>query len=259
MGEKEEKIFNYPALERCMIVESRFSRRQEIINSIKSTSLFDKIIEAQSLSDGVQKVRTLNFDVCFVGTSISIEKANDFLTQASQNSLAKDCSFVVVANEENQEQANNLNVAHGVLSWPSSRAKFQKGIVKSVVKANQNSPWTNLLEKYELEEAALELEHKKEQIREIITSSAEELRKISSNIQAKKYGLDQAGKIDNGLRSDIAKIIEALISKFNNHNEISNFKETFEKALSNWAENQIKLSPLEAKKLLQQDLLKLKL
>lgn len=258
MDTKEEKTAQYPALEKCMIVESRFLVRQEIVNSIKSSSLFDNVLEAQSLSDGIEKIKTINLDACFVGSSVTPNNAESFLGKAAKASISEDCSFIVVVNEENKEAAKYISNAHGVIDWPCNRENFTKGVIKSVVKANNNSPWKNLLDLSNEEKTAAEvsLEHRKydpKVVALIFASCAEELRKIGTSIRRKEYGLDKAGYPDIRAKKDIDNFVNQLVIKFENPEKAEKLKEFFQRTLSRWVINQIRLSPQEARIILEKD------
>ncbi len=255
MDSKEEKTIEYPALEKCMIVESRFLVRQEIVNSIKASALFEKVLEAQSLADGIEKVKTIKLDACFVGTSISPNAVEVFLDKASATSKSKNCSFIVVVNETNKDAVKQFAKSHGIINWPSNRANFSASIVQSIIKANENSPWKDLLalSKQEEIEALEKRKYDPQVVALIFANCAEDLRKISIAIRRREYGLDKTGLPDLRAKKDINNFVDQLTAKFENEEEAEKLKEFFQRTLSQWVINQIVLSPQEAKAILEHD------
>lgn len=256
----EEKTVQYPALERCMVVEPHFLVRQEIVNSIKSSLLFDSVIEAKSLTDGIKKVNTINLDACFVGYSFTPNNAEAFLDKAIKASISEDCSFIAVVNEENKAKAKEITKAHGIINWTCTRASFTEGIVKSVVKANRNSPWKNLLtfrddveEEIQAEDNLENCNYSPQVVALIFADCVEGLKKITSAIRRKNYGLDNAGLPDVRAQKDIDNFVTVLIARFENEQEAEKLKEFFQRTISQWVINQVKLSPQEAREILEKD------
>ena len=72
---------HYPALERCVLIDARMGSRIEIIKDIKASALFDTIAEGKSLNDARSILTWTDVDACFLGPSVSPEKAIDLIKE----------------------------------------------------------------------------------------------------------------------------------------------------------------------------------
>ena len=137
-----------PSLRSCIIVDSRFSSRQEIRSEISASGMYQEIIEAHSLTHGIELLRASEMDSCFIGPSVSTGKAADFITAGRRVSASQSCAFVVIR-ESDFEPVDALKRAgaHGVLHRPYSKRSFSEEISSSITKANNQNVWGAMVER----------------------------------------------------------------------------------------------------------------
>ncbi len=142
----------FPALARCILVESRFSSRRSIERDLRATQLFENIVEADSLDHGASSIRDSDADACIVGPSVTLERADQFIESLSDRTRSEDCAFLrLVAPERADEECGK---SHVVAAYPRSKAQFADSVVEAVVKANASGAWAALRAKYQMESGA---------------------------------------------------------------------------------------------------------
>lgn len=141
----------FPALESCLIIESRHAFRVELQQKLKSTLLFEVLREPETLEQGLRALRTESFDACIVGASVARSKASPFIEEARGASHSKDCAFVRLRPNDPISLTEPPTNAHLELSWPCTRKTLFETMVHAVIAANAQSPWTVLAKKYEIE------------------------------------------------------------------------------------------------------------
>lgn len=143
-GEVFQPVF--PALETCLMIDPRHSTRQDLRRDLKASNLFENIVEAKSLDDGIRIVAAHRFDAVFLGASLTQEKAVNLLTQIVSCCFSKDCALLIIASRQLSDTELYITAgAHRVISIPCPRSVFAEGVVRGVVSANANSPWTGIV------------------------------------------------------------------------------------------------------------------
>ena len=146
--------FQFPPLEQCAVIDSRFSSRQDIVRDLKATGLFQNIDEAQSVRHGLEMLNSLPVDACIIGPSVSPGKMIDLIERSREIPAADSCAFVAIVPPDSEEEDFLLDCGvHGVLRKPYTKHSLNEKIVRSVVRANANSPWKALLKRYSDEQA----------------------------------------------------------------------------------------------------------
>ena len=140
----------FPALESCLIIDSRHAYRVELHQKLKSTLLFEVLREPETLEQGMRALRTELFDACIVGASVARGKASPFIEEARGASRSKDCAFVRFRNTDPASLSEPPTNAHLELSWPCTRRTLFDSMVHAVIAANASSPWSALAKKYEI-------------------------------------------------------------------------------------------------------------
>lgn len=144
-GQEEFNLPQFPALSACVVLDARFSSRQDIIKDLKASLLFEDIIEAKSLDDAVYLLIHRQPDACFVGPTISPDKAIEFIRDGKKKIHTGDCAFVAII-EENPLMRDNLlaNGAHEVIERPCSKYTFTMGVIAAIIRANAGHPWSKM-------------------------------------------------------------------------------------------------------------------
>lgn len=143
--EVETELPKFSALQRCLVVDSRHSSRIEILKDIKASELFEEVIEGSSLSNALQKIKSISFDACFTGPSISIDRVTQFISQAKDVSLVDDCAFIAVVAEDCKIESDLLLAAHHVIPFPIKNKKFFfEETVKAILMANKGTVWPGM-------------------------------------------------------------------------------------------------------------------
>ncbi|MCB0325572.1 MAG: hypothetical protein KDD69_18450 [Bdellovibrionales bacterium] len=135
----------FPALALCAVVESRYSSRTKILRELAACMLFETVIEAESVEHAKAILRQHPTDICIIGPSVSLPRTKELI--ADGRKLAPDtCAFLMIVDQEGATEELLLEVdAHEILSGAYSKQRFGESIVKAVLAANTNSPWSSIV------------------------------------------------------------------------------------------------------------------
>ena len=140
---QEQELPQYPSLARCILIDARHGSRFELSKDLRSSLLFSQVFEAKSLSGALSTLEFEEMDACFLGPSVTPDKAFDFLKRAKDSVRSKDIAFIAVLNrgeEDNEEKLLGAGV-HGVVKRPCTKLKLFDWVVRAVVAANGNGAW----------------------------------------------------------------------------------------------------------------------
>lgn len=255
----------YPALHRCMLVESRYSMRADVVKALRAAMLFENIVEAASLRDGIEQLATSSFDACIVGTSVTPSKAIDFISRAQQATQGRDCAFIVLAREGDEAIVMPASAApcHTV-QWPCTTKSLFDGIVIAVVKSNGEKSWTGVLQHSppEMQDAQasegieapidpmdalppaspqeLELPQKLHQrsdgeiLSSLLSGGFADLGDIVARVERKELGLDANRRPTAPSAEALQQILTTIIPPHLESKRIRDFRMYFDGALSLW-------------------------
>lgn len=147
MGKKDlTELPHYPALNCCALIDARMASRNELRKDVKASALFENITEGKSLADGMAILEWQEVDACFLGPSLSPEKAAEFIRDAKTRVRSTDCAFIVVINAGDDATGELLRNAgaHGVIIRPCTKMTFTDGVVRAVISANADGVWAGL-------------------------------------------------------------------------------------------------------------------
>lgn len=143
---EEDFLPPFPALHRCLLLDNKQWSRTNVLRELKGTRYFEQIMDCREVAQGMRILSSHEFDACFIGPTLSRDEALAFLEYASRDAYSKDCARICLV-YENCDYIEQLLAggAHGVIELPCGRPVLRLGIVRAVVSANADSPWTGIL------------------------------------------------------------------------------------------------------------------
>lgn len=281
----DAQLPHFPALTKCILIDARYASRMELIKDLKASALFEEVVEAKSLIDGLAMLEMQEVDAIFLGPSVTFEKAAEFIQQGIKRGRSKDCAFVAVISPENQErELYEKSGVHGIIQRPFSRHVFTENVVKAIVKVNAGSPWKGILLNAKVSEPSTPNSNKNEQIgpaqdRLYVTaplSSAPEvvpendilvrvlatttpaLKQIIERIENGELGIDLYGTPDEKATQAIRALVEHICQDHEQGGESAGgggkFREFLEGALQEWFVDVVTVSQRAAAENLRQRL-----
>ena len=122
-------------MNRCLVVESRFSSRKEIVKDLESTALFAEVVPATSAAEGKALLRSDNLDAGVFGPALSMETTFGLLQAARENNRDSHCTLIVIRYEDSPQENELLNSgAHAVVRWPYTPGEFVDGVTGAISK-----------------------------------------------------------------------------------------------------------------------------
>ncbi|HMO17809.1 MAG TPA: hypothetical protein PKA63_07335 [Oligoflexia bacterium] len=147
MPNSKKKSVNIPkfsALQRCLIVDSSFQSRKEIIKDIKATELYEEIIEGNSIAESLDRIKSNYFDACYAGTGISYSGATKFILDAKKDTMSEDCAFIALVKSTRTPDEKIFPEAHSVIILPCTKRYFFEESVKAIISANKGIVWPGI-------------------------------------------------------------------------------------------------------------------
>ena len=139
MADEIQDLPKFSSLANCLLIDASFRSRDQVIKDIKSSNIFENIIEASSIDDGHEKIHIRSFDACLLGPSVSLDLVSSFIKKAKPRSLAKDCAFIAVIKRD--LDPTELTEPHSVARVPCTKQAFFESVVRGVLKANKGTAW----------------------------------------------------------------------------------------------------------------------
>ncbi|MFN8389679.1 MAG: hypothetical protein U0136_05260 [Bdellovibrionota bacterium] len=258
----------HPALNRVMLVESRFGVRADVIRALKASLLFEEIVEAKSLSDGLMKLYSDEFDACIIGASVNRVRAKDFVTRAVQASKGKDCAFIALVSEPDESVvlADTEKFFHAEVQWPCSRRTLKDGIVLAVSNANSESgckgifiPSTLPPQPTAVEETPSSPEQISGRFQHAMSTfmagGLADLSFIVEGVERGDFGLDAERRPPVAIRTIIEDVVEKLFPPELQSRRMRAFKEYFLAALLLWYVDLVSYTPEIARNNLRSSLI----
>jgi hypothetical protein len=244
----EVELPRYPALAKAFLLEARHSVRIELVKDLKASLLFDYVVEATSIGNGLGMIEAQEGDAYFIGPSVTKERVFEFLEKGDKAKLSKDLAFVVIADTllEGPEEFLEKG-AHGVIRRPYSKAVFTEGTIRAVIAANGNGAWATMVKKQggQIFEGVDGVGSGSIIVKPMKTFPYEELAGklvayIKGGVQLSDDELSSIQKCgDNDVKQFNRSIVDAFVGKTPNvpGGNIEAFKTFFEKSLNEWIEN----------------------
>lgn len=239
MSNSEFTIPQFSPLAKCLLVESSFKSRNEIIKSIKSTDIFQDIISPKSLEDGVSAISKETFDACVIGPSIKPETIKIYIDELLKNTFSEDCAIVVLYKEE--ADTENFLRAHSICKFPSSKLLLFEAIVRAILLSNKGSVWPGI----RLSEDG-KVEIKLEDNWTVISSSSSkpyEGLKSDFKIEANQNSIEE---FYQGLQKTPKSKLEKILSSILQIDSSDPFHKFFKSAILEWKDELEFSTPKEA-------------
>lgn len=136
---------NFSPLSRCLLIDASFRSRNEVVKAVKASVLFEEILEASSVVDGLKRLNARAFDACIIGPSLSQLASSDFIRSGKNSELSKHCAFVLLVEDITSVSEELLKeLAHEVVEWPVTKSRFHAGVVRAILRASESSPWPGI-------------------------------------------------------------------------------------------------------------------
>lgn len=246
----EEEIPKFSSLALCLLIDASHRSRLEVIKDIKSSALFEEIVEASSLEDGLKKIENRSFDACLVGPSVSLNSVNSFIKNARQRTYAKDCAMVAVIKRD--LDPSTLVDAHAIAKVPCTKQAFFEAVVRGVLLAGAGMKWPGV--KLGDDGSVMFMEGGEWKVLKSDSNVAPSIIPDNFILTGDE---DSIKKFCDGLQntppSRIEKIIKVLISGSSQNDDP--FVKFFLAAIKEWKDDQSFLSLKEASQNLRQKLL----
>lgn len=239
---------NFPALCCCVLIDARHSSRTELIKYLKASGLFEDVLEARSLSDGLTMLTRYDVDACFFGPSVTVDRCQEFIKKVADGKRSLDCAIVAVVSDPEVPDAVFLDRgAHGVIKKPCTRQRFTEAVIRAVVRANANSPWVSLAKEIfgdtleigtvkVVEKAAEEPLHNAMYAATIATS-AERMKCLAAEIDRGMHPLNSTGSLPKNAEKALRDIMVEILAASAEQPQlpaVEEFHEFFENALKRW-------------------------
>lgn len=283
----EEEVFQptFPALETCLMVDPRHSTRHELRKDLKASNLFENIVEAKSLDDGSRIASAHRFDAVFLGTSLAQEKALGVLNSMVPKSFTPDCAFIVLVPRNTVAPEPYFAAgAHRVIETPCPRTVFAEGVVRGVVAANANSPWTGIVLNADANGQNLFGEESgggksagpppaggsaagaaagapsggelnRATLNSVIAQSAPGLKQLKKQLESGECQVDASGKPDEKTQAVLDGLLSSILQNTDLDQKVPSFRTFFQTAIVEWMRDIKVYGPTDAMNELRRKLL----
>lgn len=260
MAPPEEEFYQaqFPALSKCLLIDARWSSRQDLAKDIKASALFDTIIEAKYVDEGITLLRKEIIDACFFGPTVSKTTIIDFLKKSSSIVTAEDCAFISILRDDEESELQPLldNGIHGAICQPYSKKAFADMVVRAVVSANKDGIWAGISlllgDNKDEDQAARD---------EMLRFAASALRRATKGLndiialyRSKHYGLDEYGEPSTETLGALEKITEEILGALSSDEVPDGFRSHFRQSIKQWFVDVVETNPRMAQEKLRKHL-----
>ena len=275
----------------CVVIDARHGSRVEIVKDIKSSTLFEEVIEAQSLRNGLQLLDLQNVDALILGPSVSPAKAAAFIERGKQSVSSSDCAFIATVNFSDGAEAAAKELyaagAHAVIIRPCTKMVFTEGIIRGVVAANANGAWAGILLSAEAKGLDMfgnvivkrqpkadsvgsvkVLSHKTDDslldeaplpsgsLASVLQKTQSVIREMIAGAESGQLSLDPEGKPTPATSRAIAAIIQRGMKEIADNPQFAEARTFYTEALTQWFVDFVQLSQREASERLRERLMR---
>ena len=228
----------YPALSTCLVVDSRLGSRHAIVKDIKSSDLFEQIIEAVSLADALLILEKGGVDACFMGPSLSAPALSAFIEQAKRLTTTEDCAFISIIGNDSPEAKKFKNSGiHAFIPRPYSKKTFTELTIEAVISANADGIWAGISLK-SLAQGFTVLDKKKDAGALLAAAAMRKtsagLKRIVADYHQHLLGLDPYGEPSAQAWKMLDDLRQEALANFQGHPDIESFSQFLRSILGEW-------------------------
>lgn len=130
---------SFEPLQLIVVIESRFSVRQEVTQQIRALGLFEEVVEAKSVNDGRSILDIRAVDCCVFGLGLNEAAAIEFVQQAKEATLSKYCGYIKMTSVI--EKLEYPDAFDAILEMPADKPKLAACVVAAILNSSKGAPW----------------------------------------------------------------------------------------------------------------------
>lgn len=228
----------YPALQRCILVESRFVLRQELYEHLKATNLFHEVIEAESLAHGIELIEQCGANACVVGPGVSPDKAVSFCLKARQNEAGLAVAYLALVKPDHDIEKSLIQAGYNhIFSANNFSLGLFDAVVNAVVKNDPQGNWAKIRLQgamaYERQLATRDVS----QFNRSYLVTSRSLKALSEGIRQNKYGLHLDGRLTSETNAAIDAITSEALGDITDNRELDKLSVQFRSYLVEWVKD----------------------
>lgn len=244
-----------------IIVDSSVRSRKALMRDLEQSSAAEKLIEAHSVQHGLELLKNIHSDGCFIGPALSEKSAVAFVKESREVTKNRTCSIIAFVDETRYSPSVLLRAgADNVISRSDAKNHFTTVVQHAIREAKQNALVRTV--EYQTEKAAhrtpgLLLADALEQkpITDILAQASEDLLQIAS-----AFGKTPGLLLSDGLptfevREALKSAIEKCVLASDATRRLEGFDQHFVESVLGWFVERVHRSEQDATERLRQKLL----
>lgn len=240
LGKQEEEHYEplYPALHMCVLIDARLSSRRDLVKDLNAIYLFESIVEAMYVDEGIQWLRNNPVDACFLGPTISREKMLEFIGTALKTPGAEECALLAILPHDTSDlHVLERSGLHGIITKPYTKMGFCDKVARAVIAANADGDWAQAAlailkerekEKKKLPDPATKL------ATGVLSRVSSHLDKLVAGFKDNILGLDGYGEPTQETNEALDLIFQDITKPFSKNETLAEFSPFFRKCLGEW-------------------------
>ncbi len=251
----DDESSDIQALNCCLLIDSRYSSRIETRAALKAASLFENIIEPESVDHSIRLLSELSVSACLIGTTVTPSVATRLVDQSRAALRTPQCAFLYMISPAREAlMAEGSLTMHGLIPWPCNPKEFIQGIVNGVVTADPKSAWRVHATLPPPEQVAAT---QPASIIELAAQSEFALRDVARLIATGDCGLDNAGRPTPKSVILLHNIVIGMLGERANQLAEDPLVRMLEQLIERWMVDYIRTSPQAATRQLRRSLVRL--
>jgi hypothetical protein len=208
-------LLDYPAhprrsrMQRSLIVESHYAARRMLVADLSNFDVAGEIVEAESIRDGLAKIRSSIIDACFIGPRLKPKSATDFVIRAKRLSQNQACAFIACESEQTDDPfiGRLHSLTDAVIEQPYTRTSFTQIVERAVVQAQSR------IEEISIDRWSGKIgDDYQPELSDVVGNLAVELRGIARALTGQQLTLEQDGLPSANTDYALRKALERALS-----------------------------------------------
>lgn len=251
--DKIKKLIAVPTLKTCLLVDSRFSSRRQILADLEETKMFEDVVVASSLEAGLEEMVAHQANSCVIGPSVTINRAMDFIERGRElptPESGKTAFIGIVRPDQPEAQLIFAESLDGLMEYPYAKEILTETLLESVAKAVPDGPWAKFLATVndrKPEVSALSLA--------MWEAASSSLKEIALGVRTGIYGLDSVGRITIDTENAIRMLTAQCLRGHSDTPDYRRFKDFVTECIREWTLDTILESEASATSRLKEKLL----